>query len=133
MAFAVRAKSRQFSDKLIYKESLAMQHTHQGKHFLRLIFTGLCLVFLSVSVLAQFRATLQGTVLDNTGAVVPGATVILTSKETNQTQQTVASEDGFYRFTGFRSRRKASRRKCLKTSRSMPSSCRASTSNSKPA
>lgn len=48
---------------------------------------------------AQFRAGVQGVVTDNGGGVVPGATVILTNKETNQTQRTETSDDGFYRFS----------------------------------
>jgi hypothetical protein len=48
---------------------------------------------------AQFRAGVQGTVTDPTGAIVPGATVTLTNKETNRTQQTTASDEGFYRFS----------------------------------
>ena len=48
---------------------------------------------------AQFRAGIQGTVTDNAGAVVADATVTLTNKETNQTQQTKTSDDGFYRFS----------------------------------
>ncbi|HMJ09042.1 MAG TPA: carboxypeptidase-like regulatory domain-containing protein, partial [Pyrinomonadaceae bacterium] len=53
----------------------------------------------TVAANAQFRAGLQGTVTDNSGGVVPGATVTLTSKETNQSLQTVTSDDGFYRFS----------------------------------
>src|SRR3712207_6954940 len=47
---------------------------------------------------AQFRANVQGTVTDPNGAVVPGATVTLTSKETGKTQQVAASAEGFYRL-----------------------------------
>ena len=63
----------------------------------------LCLVFLllsSVAARAQFRAVVQGTVTDTTGAVVPAATVTLTSTETNRTQQTTTGDEGFYRFPG---------------------------------
>ncbi|MCU1292822.1 MAG: hypothetical protein JWP08_1672, partial [Bryobacterales bacterium] len=38
------------------------------------------------SIQAQFRASLQGTVADPSGAVVPGATVTLTNLETNFSQ-----------------------------------------------
>ncbi|MBA3352057.1 MAG: carboxypeptidase regulatory-like domain-containing protein, partial [Blastocatellia bacterium] len=48
---------------------------------------------------AQFRAGVQGTVSDNVGGTVPGATVTLTNTETNQSQTTTTSEDGFYRFS----------------------------------
>ncbi|HEY2846642.1 MAG TPA: carboxypeptidase-like regulatory domain-containing protein, partial [Pyrinomonadaceae bacterium] len=47
---------------------------------------------------AQFRAGVQGTVTDSSGGTVAGATVTLTNNETNQTQTTQTSADGFYRF-----------------------------------
>src|SRR4030095_5658083 len=53
----------------------------------------------SVLVHGQFRAGLQGVVSDANGAAVPGATVTLTNKATNQTQSTVTSDAGFYRFS----------------------------------
>lgn len=52
-----------------------------------------------VTASAQFRAGVQGTVADVNGALVSGATVTLTNKETNESQQTRTSDDGFYRFT----------------------------------
>ncbi len=57
------------------------------------------LAILSVAAQAQFRAGVQGVVTDNSGGVIPGATVVLTNKETNQTQQTISSDAGFYRFS----------------------------------
>lgn len=62
-----------------------------------------CLAFLALTVTvanAQFKASIQGTVTDNAGSVVTGATVTLINKETNQTQTTQTSDDGFYRFSG---------------------------------
>src|SRR5262245_43879539 len=47
---------------------------------------------------AQFRAGIQGAVTDAQGAAVLGATIRLTSKETNKVQETRAGEAGFYRF-----------------------------------
>jgi hypothetical protein len=61
---------------------------------------GLLFVFFATTAHAQFRASIQGSVTDTAGAVVPNATVVLTSKETNKAQQTTSSDDGFYRFTG---------------------------------
>src|ERR1043165_1718578 len=61
-----------------------------------------CLVMMmlfSAIGLAQFRAGVQGVVTDNAGGTIPGATVTLTNKETNQTQTTQSSDDGFYRFS----------------------------------
>ncbi|HWT01088.1 MAG TPA: carboxypeptidase regulatory-like domain-containing protein [Pyrinomonadaceae bacterium] len=53
---------------------------------------------LAVAAQAQFRAALQGVVTDPQGGAVVGATVTLTSKENNQTQQVTSSDEGFYRF-----------------------------------
>ncbi len=53
----------------------------------------------AVATQAQFRANLQGTVTDPSGAVVSGATVTLLNNETSRTQTTTASDEGFYRFS----------------------------------
>ncbi|HET7112883.1 MAG TPA: TonB-dependent receptor, partial [Pyrinomonadaceae bacterium] len=53
-----------------------------------------------VSANAQFRAGIQGTVADATGALVPDATVTLTNKDTGAKQTTQTSADGFYRISG---------------------------------
>ena len=61
---------------------------------------GLALIVLSTAIAsAQFRAGVQGVVTDSAGGIVPGATVTLTNKETNQTQTTQSSDEGFYRFS----------------------------------
>jgi Carboxypeptidase regulatory-like domain/TonB dependent receptor len=68
----------------------------------RLLRAGLCGLFtllLAATASAQFRAGVQGSVKDPAGAVVAGATVTLTSKETNKSQQVTSSDDGFYRFS----------------------------------
>ncbi len=57
------------------------------------------LLLSAVAANAQFRAALQGTVTDPSGAVVSGATVTLTNPETNRTQETTTSDEGFYRFS----------------------------------
>lgn len=57
------------------------------------------LFLLAVTASAQFRAGVQGTVTDSTGAVVPAARVVLTNKETSQQQETTTSDQGFYRFS----------------------------------
>ena len=63
------------------------------------VFVSLLLITLfSISGHAQFRAGVQGTVTDNSGGTVAGATVTLTNKETNQSQKAETSDDGFYRF-----------------------------------
>jgi len=75
-----------------------MRHTMLRMHNL-LGCLALITIFSALGI-AQFRAGVQGVVTDNTGAVVGGATVTLTSKETNQSQTTTTSDEGFYRFTG---------------------------------
>ena len=61
-----------------------------------------CLAFVllfSTASFAQFRAAVQGVVTDTAGGVVPGATVTLTNLETNVSQTTQTSGEGFYRFS----------------------------------
>jgi len=45
-------------------------------------------------------ATVSGTVRDQTGAVIPGATVTLTNRNTNVGSKTTTNEVGFYVFPG---------------------------------
>jgi hypothetical protein len=71
---------------------------HRFLALVRLILCGSIVVWSAVTAQAQFKAGIQGTVTDATGAVVSGATVTLTSKETNRQQQVISSEGGFYRF-----------------------------------
>jgi hypothetical protein len=65
----------------------------------RLALTAALVAVFSVVANAQFRAGVQGVVTDGVGGVVPGASVTLTNKDTNQTQTTTSSDDGFYRFS----------------------------------
>ena len=66
----------------------------------RVVTCGLFLfLFAAMTVSAQFRASLQGTVTDATGGLVPDATVTLTSKETGRTQEAKTSAEGFYRLS----------------------------------
>jgi hypothetical protein len=67
---------------------------------LRLCLCVLFLIFLGTTANAQFRAGVQGAVTDAQGGAIVGATVTLTSNETNKTQQATTSDEGFYRFTG---------------------------------
>ncbi|HKS82849.1 MAG TPA: TonB-dependent receptor [Candidatus Acidoferrales bacterium] len=57
-----------------------------------------CFLFLSHPALAQYRAGIQGVVQDPQGEVIPGATITLTNKDTNHTQQTTSGGDGVYNF-----------------------------------
>jgi len=59
------------------------------------------LVFLFVTMAwGQYGASIQGTVTDNSGAVVPGATVTVANQETGVSKTTVTSDAGSYRVSG---------------------------------
>jgi len=66
-----------------------------------LIFAFLVAAFLVVPAImfGQFRAGLEGTVTDTSGAVIPGATVIITNTATRATRQTATNSHGFYSFS----------------------------------
>lgn len=50
-------------------------------------------------MLGQFGASMNGTVQDSTGAVVPGATVTLTNQANQQSRTVTSSSDGGFGFT----------------------------------
>ena len=50
------------------------------------------------SAFAQFGSSLNGTVADSTGAVIPGATITLTNTGTQQSRTTTSSSAGSYNF-----------------------------------
>ncbi len=67
----------------------------------RLMLCILLFVFMASSAWPQAStATVSGTVRDQTSAVIPGASVTLTGKDTNVTSKTPANETGFYLFPG---------------------------------
>lgn len=58
----------------------------------------LLLLTMTPQLHAQFKASLRGTVADPSGAVIPGAKVTLTDKQTNQVRITTANQSGLYTF-----------------------------------
>jgi Carboxypeptidase regulatory-like domain/TonB dependent receptor-like, beta-barrel len=58
----------------------------------------IAVVCLGISAQAQFRASLRGTVTDSQGALVSGATVTLTDKDTNQKLVSTSDANGNYQF-----------------------------------
>jgi len=62
-------------------------------------FAAMLLLLTAASPLhAQYRASIQGTVTDNTGAVIPGATLTLTDLGTNETQVRTSDGAGVFSF-----------------------------------
>src|SRR5689334_1286218 len=57
-----------------------------------------CLSTSNLFAQATASATLQGTVMDKSGAVVPGAEVKVTQKETGLVRTATTSSAGLYRF-----------------------------------
>ncbi|MBL8221526.1 MAG: carboxypeptidase regulatory-like domain-containing protein, partial [Bryobacterales bacterium] len=58
------------------------------------------LVFLAgVSLLAQGTGSIRGTILDPTGAAVPGAKITLRELRTNSARQAASDTQGTYQFT----------------------------------
>jgi hypothetical protein len=51
-----------------------------------------------IPAFAQFTSSVQGTITDPSGAVVPGAAVTLTNTETNIIYRTTSNQAGVYRF-----------------------------------
>ena len=63
--------------------------------FLVLILAAIC----ATGVHAQFRASIQGTVTDPDGAVIPGATLTLTDTDTGHTLTATSNASGVYTFS----------------------------------
>jgi outer membrane receptor protein involved in Fe transport len=73
---------------------------HMPLFSIRTVLCALMVAGLAATASAQFRAGIQGTIADSSGAVVPGATVTVTNQETSRSQQVTTSDEGFYRVTG---------------------------------
>jgi hypothetical protein len=58
----------------------------------------LLLVCFALPAQAQYRASIQGTVADPTGALIPGATLTLTNKSTNEKVVRTSNDEGIFNF-----------------------------------
>jgi hypothetical protein len=67
---------------------------------IRFLLISTLLTLLSTAALAQYGASLEGTVTDKSGAVVAGANVTATNQATGVSRNTATGESGFYRITG---------------------------------
>ena len=70
-----------------------------GRLYVPLLFLAYCTVLLSVPASAQVTADIVGTVTDNSGALVPNATVTVKNLGTNLTRTQPTSASGQYSFT----------------------------------
>src|SRR6266404_827008 len=69
-----------------------------GKIVFRGLLSLICLAVLVPGASAQYRAGIQGVVLDTQGDTVPAATVTLTNLETNKTSQVSSDDSGVFNF-----------------------------------
>jgi Carboxypeptidase regulatory-like domain/TonB dependent receptor len=65
-----------------------------------LFFSGIIILGLGTTTFGQFGSGLQGTVTDQNGAIVAGATVTLTNTATNSSSTATTNDAGLYRFNG---------------------------------
>lgn len=63
---------------------------------IRVVMLMVCAAFLVLSAHAQYRAGIQGTVTDSSGAAVKGAKVTILNQETNASQDAMTGDTGFY-------------------------------------
>jgi uncharacterized protein (DUF2141 family) len=76
-----------------------MSRQHRWYARLRTAITCVVLLGAASSAFAQFdRGTISGTVKDSQGGIVPGATVTVTSTQTQQPRTTVTDGSGYYTF-----------------------------------
>ena len=61
-----------------------------------MVLFGIC----TLPAAAQYRASVQGTITDEQGAVVPNAKITFTDKETNRVQTAESNENGVYNIGG---------------------------------
>ncbi|HTC67238.1 MAG TPA: TonB-dependent receptor [Candidatus Acidoferrum sp.] len=71
-----------------------------GKFVFRIAFLLACLTVIVTGAHAQYRAGIQGTVLDSQGNTIEGATVTLTNQETSKESQITTNSAGVYNFLG---------------------------------
>lgn len=70
-----------------------------SKRFIRAIVFAVCALFVVASAHAQFKASIQGTVMDPQGNAAPNAKVTVTNQDTGLMRDTFASAEGFYRIS----------------------------------
>ncbi len=77
---------------------MSFSATPPGRFRCALALLGVCLLPLSAAGQVLY-GRITGTVTDSSGAAMPGATVMVTHKETNLAREAVSNETGIYTFT----------------------------------
>ena len=67
---------------------------------LQALFLLIVALLITSAALAQYRASIEGTVTDTQGGVIPGAKLTLTNLQTNETQVRTSNDVGIYSFNG---------------------------------
>ena len=68
---------------------------HLSMSFIRIIVSTILLPFAAGVVSAQFKASIQGTVTDSTGGLVPSVKITLTYSATGKSQEVETNDEGF--------------------------------------
>src|SRR5688500_11659436 len=55
-------------------------------------------ILLPTCAMAQLKGSINGTVVDSSQAAVPGASLVLSSKDTGETRQAASSGEGYFNF-----------------------------------
>jgi hypothetical protein len=76
-----------------------MPEERSTSSFKVLVFALLLVLYSAANARGQYSASIQGTVTDMSGAMVAGATVIVSNDETHFKQQVSTSKEGFYSVT----------------------------------
>jgi hypothetical protein len=72
---------------------------HWVQRSLRVVCCALFVFSVTTIASAQFRASIQGTVTDTSGGLIPAATITVTNKETSKEEKVNTSNEGFYRVS----------------------------------
>jgi outer membrane receptor protein involved in Fe transport len=69
-------------------------------NIVRIVITTVLFLCAATIANAQFKASVQGSVSDSTGGLVPGVKVTITDLGTNKSQEVQTNDEGFYRISG---------------------------------
>ena len=83
---------------IVYANLQRIVRRHLGRRSLLCAIVFASTVFSTSAAHAQFRTSIQGTVTDPTGAVIPGAALTLTDTDTNHVVTATSNTSGVYNF-----------------------------------